>query len=208
MAQGGTWGHNLALPPSTAHIVLPQPLALQGAGLGIRDAQGIELGNAWYFYTSCPPSGQCVVPKSPAEQGGWKIPPLPQGWQQGWLSVGTAAAHNHRGVLGRSPGVAWQWDTLAQLGQEPGSWWMPCPARRAVLFHLVPLPTLEFSFAPVIKTNGVYPAADTGLQGGRTWLAQGKGWEPGSPQLGCGTVALQEIPGLFLFLQCSAIPNQ
>lgn len=113
MAQGGTWGHNLALPPSTAQMVLPQPLALQGAGLGIRDAQGIELGNAWYFYTSCPPSGQCVVPKSPAEQGSWKIPPLPQGWQQGWLSVGTAAAHNHRGVLGRSPGVAWQWDTLA-----------------------------------------------------------------------------------------------
>lgn len=101
--------------------------------------------------------------------------------------------------------MAWQQDTLAQ----PGLWelWVPCPARRAVL--LLRLPTLEFSFAPVIKTNGVNPAAGTGLQGGN-----GRGWQRGRGgnrdplnNLCCGTVALQEILGLFLFLQCSALPN-
>lgn len=54
----------------TAQILLPQipllqPPGPQGAGLGIKDAQGTELGDAWHLPAPCPPSGQSVVPKSP-----------------------------------------------------------------------------------------------------------------------------------------------
>lgn len=45
-------------------------LAPQGAGLGLKDAQGTEVGNAWHLTApcpvSCPPLSQSVVPKSPA----------------------------------------------------------------------------------------------------------------------------------------------
>lgn len=98
-------------------------------------------------------------------------------------------------------------DTVAWQRTPWHSWRMPCPAR-AVLFHLLRLPTLEFSFAPVIKTNGINPAAGTRLQGGR-----GHGWQRGRGanrdppnSLGCGTAALQEILGNSH--SCSAQPSQ
>lgn len=105
--------------------------------------------------------------------------------------------------------VARQQDTLVQLGREPGSSWTPCPAGQAVLFHLLCVPTLEFSLAPVIKTNGINPAAGTRLQGGRghSWQRGRDGNRDPPNSLGCGTVALREILDLFPFLQCSALPN-
>lgn len=46
---------------------------------------------------------------------------------------------------------------------------LACPARRAALLHLQRLPTLEFSFAPVIKTNHFNTAAAEG--------GAGRGWQ-------------------------------
>lgn len=131
-------------------------------------------------------------------------------------------AHNLTGILERrratdTDEADWQRDTPAQPGWEPGSTHgrtSRCPARRAALLHLLRLPTLEFSFTPVIKTNHFHTAAGTRLQR-RMPAAAGRreGTGSGTPLTLAafiplwGTVALQEILDLLPLPPALSLPT-
>jgi len=85
---------------------------------------------------------------------------------------GPAAGHPGTAATGAPMGEPLH----AQAWRARGS---RCPARRALLLQLLRLPMLEFSFAPVIKTNRVNTAAGTRLRR-RTPAAAGSGEGMGS----------------------------
>lgn len=208
MAQEGTRAQGLALPPQhSPNDVAPAPGASRMLRAWSWGMPGASLPRVHPQVSPwCPNHLQA---REHTEQSGWKIPPLPWGWQHQGGHRARVGSTQPLGCFGKVKGRGGRHGHPGTAGMGAWELWIPCPARRAVLFHLLCLPTLEFSFAPVIKTNGINPAAGTRLQGGH-----GRGWQRGRGgnrdppnSLGCGTVALREILGLFPFLQCSALPN-
>lgn len=72
----------------------------------------MELGNAWHLPAPCPPSGQSVVPKSPAGTGAHRAEQL----ENPSFSIGMAASRwaQSTGEQHKTTGVFWEGE---------GPWW-------------------------------------------------------------------------------------
>lgn len=123
-------------------------------------------------------------------QGNWKIPSLPSG---------TREQHTAAEVFWKGEG-AW-WPARGLAAGHPGTAgtgaWEPLDALPSTAVPLLRLPTLEFSFAPVIKQTALTPLLAPGCREDVDMAGRGEGWESGSPQQS----------GLFPFLQCPPKPT-
>lgn len=108
-------------------------------------------------------------------QGNWKIPSLPSG---------TREQHTAAEVFWKGEG-AW-WPARGLAAGHPGTAgtgaWEPLDALPSTAVPLLRLPTLEFSFAPVIKQTALTPLLAPGCREDVDMAGRGEGWESGSPQ--------------------------